>query len=107
MSLSKLIQAVEAGSRDNDFWSAVHVIPAMHITDVTLARDGSLDAAKRLHDALLPGWFPGLSQNVHTGFWFAWVQTKRDHHFAATGDDPARCWLLAILRALEQEGRDE
>lgn len=70
---------------------------------------GSLDAAKRLHDALLPGWFPGMSQNIHDGEWFAWVQNKAGDHFTSFGDNPARCWLLAILRALDDQregGRD-
>jgi hypothetical protein len=65
---------------------------------------GSLDAAKALHEALLPGWFPGMSQNVHSGQWFAWVQDKFTYHFKANHqDNPARAWLLAILRAYEAQ----
>lgn len=62
------------------------------------AYNGSLDAAKALHEALLPGWSPGISQNIHSGFWFAWVQNDA-RHFAANESCPARAWLLAILRA--------
>ena len=104
MTLAKLIDAVEAGSRDNDFWSAVHVLPAIHITDITLARDGSLDAAKRLHDALLPGWVWGRTEgNI-------FVQNPAKNRWNTFWGGPnkvdARSFLLAILRALEQEGRD-
>jgi len=98
MTLARLIEAVEIGTFLMD------VLPPEHEATAYEAFSGSLDAAKRLHDALLPGWFPGLSQNVHNGQWLAWVQTKRDQHFAATWDDPARAWLLAILRAMEGRG---
>jgi hypothetical protein len=63
------------------------------------AYNGSLDAAKALHEAVLPGWFPGMSQNIHFGDWYVWVQTKTLHH-DARDQDPARAWLLAILEAL-------
>jgi hypothetical protein len=66
---------------------------------------GSLDAAKALHEAVLPGWFPGISQNIHFGDWYAWVQTKTLHHHA-TYRDPARAWLLAILEALITKAGD-
>ena len=67
------------------------------------ACNGSLDAAKALHDALLPGWFPGLSQNTITKNWCAWVQTDKRAHISVFGRDPARAWLIAILRALISE----
>ena len=77
-------------------------LPAIHVLG---AYCGSLDAAKALHDALLPGWFPGMSKNIHHGHWYAWVQDKATAHFSAVEPDPARAWLLAILRALiAQEG---
>lgn len=124
MTLARLIEAVEAGSRGDDFWSAVHVLPAMHITDVTLARDGSLDAAKRLHDALLPGWRVVVRQrrDDEGGDWFVRVESADFHAVQWTAGDhtrtdilsgedavgiapeAARAFLLAILRAME--GRD-
>jgi hypothetical protein len=77
---------------------------------------GSLDAAKALHEAVLPGWtLNSLHQNRNPdngmpadGTWscllfrynpaIAQVETK--------ADNPARAWLLAILEALiYQEGR--
>ena len=72
---------------------------------------GSLDAAKALHEAVLPGWAPSLGQNVHHKHWFATVM--RAENGTIVNDEssghatcPARAWLLAILEALiaqEQE----
>lgn len=69
------------------------------------AFQGSLDAAKALHEALLPGWHWSVSGD------YAAVM---DHdgsddflglkHFPASSPQPARAWLLAILRALAAEG---
>jgi hypothetical protein len=74
-------------------------------SDAMRAYNGSLDAAKALHEAVLPGWFPGISQNIHFGDWYAWVQTKTLHH-DARDQDPARAWLLAILEALIAKAGD-
>ena len=107
-ALDALIGAVEAGDRHLcPFWK---VWPPeskdgrlAYIADNAFT--GSLDAAKALHEALLPGWFPGMSKNIHHGHWYAWVQDKATAHFSAVEPDPARAWLLAIIRALiAQEG---
>ena len=104
--IAKLIEAVEAGELG---WNrlatlAEEVMPPKEAALAATAYNGSLDAAKVLHEELLPGWFPGMSQNIHSGYWFAWVQTRQDKHFSATEADPARAWLLAILRAVEANG---
>ena len=53
--LDKLIAAVEAGTvGDDGFCPMFHRIGLC--TDMMNAYHGSLDAAKALHDALLPGW---------------------------------------------------
>ena len=105
------VQAVEAGQ---------HVAVEMHAKalaraardvggmwpsyDVIKAHGGSLDAAKALHEALLPGWTAVLGQNAHHGDWSAIVRLTEDgeiaHEYYGGSDDfPARAWLLAILRA--------
>ena len=60
------------------------------------AYNGSLDAAKALHDAVLPewGWLLG-SENEASVFY-----GENGKRFDATSDNPARAWLLAILEAL-------
>lgn len=103
MSIAALIEAVEAGTIARHDLDAF--IPVLGLTteanDALDAYRGSLDAAKALHEALLPGWFPGMSKNIHHGHWYAWVQDKATKHFSAEDNDPARAWLLAILRAKE------
>jgi hypothetical protein len=58
------------------------------------AHRGSLDAAKALHEAVLPGW----GCEVCSG----WEVVLRQYHrkISAKHTSPARAWLLAILEAL-------
>lgn len=108
--LDKLIGAVEASddegvkdytkylarlARDLDTHSPSH--------DVAKAYRGSLDAAKVLHEVLLPEFYPGLSQNIHYGYWYAWVENGNHCKFDATEKIPARAWLLAILKAYRSQ----
>lgn len=99
--LDKLIAAVEAG----DKWSEAQYAVFGNGTDLVYAYqaafDGSLDAALRLHETLLPGSFPGISQNIHSGQWYAWV--KSSWHLDAKATTAAPALLLAILRAMKGE----
>lgn len=115
MSLSKLINAVEAGTARPGKYGHPDVM-FMEVWLPTVsgpqlwqyaseAYDGSLDAAKLLHDALLPGWGWEAGENA-TFVSIAQVwKSGRDKAHVATSETPARAWLLCILRALEQEGR--
>ena len=59
------------------------------------AYEGSLDAAKALHDELLPGWhFAILDDDA------AVSEFLDKGEFSAKSTNPARAWLLAILRAV-------
>ena len=110
-ALQTLLERVDAGDDQAPFWKVW--LPENEDGPLAFvaqrAFNGSLDAAKALHEAVLPGWFPGVSQNIHSGEWLAWVQDKVTHHFSRSGADPARSWLIAILRALiatpDTEGR--
>jgi len=68
------------------------------------ASGGDLNAAKSLHDAVLPGWKWGRQWSCHM-----WVETddmpgRSERHYGNVSD-PARAWLIAVLRALiAQEG---
>ena len=92
-ALAELIAKVEAGGLAPVDLIALE--PEEHAW-AQQAYDGSLDAAKLLHEAMLPGWIWGRQQNG--AMWVA----NRPYTFRATtrGNDPARAWLLAILRAL-------
>ncbi len=114
--LDDLIAAVEAGTAgdDNDktFDAA---FPEDGFLDAIDAFEGSLDAALRLHEALLPGWSARTIAQTDGGNWFVHVVNGFPTSYsreAKTGYDevistPARAWLLSILRALKaQEGRE-
>jgi hypothetical protein len=115
--LDKLIAAVEAGVIGNARDAVAAIEAALGHLDAYrdgVAMDvvggafyGSLDAAKRLHDALLPGWKwdvtlhaasveePNRRFNPNFPLEVLW---------SGSCDDPARAWLLAILRAVKAQG---
>ena len=99
-ALQGLLAAVEAGDADHSFDG----MGFGHISRVRYAFNGSLNAAKALHEAVLSdhrwevwrvanfGGHPEYGVNIST------VDT-------VFGPDPARAWLCAILKALiEHEG---
>lgn len=118
MTLRGLIEAVEIGNEAAAKLSARKLMPDQ-APDMGRAYNGSLDAAKRLHDALLPGWaVDDMSQNgrlaghpwgIRLALWIGARPSENKHVSAGWGSDatpdgnPARAWLLAILRALEGE----
>lgn len=100
--LGKLIYEVERGSISTD-----HLIDAIeHPLDMLgfEAFDGDLNAAKALHEALLPGWEWRLVENR------AWVWRTATNltESGEVEDDafkglPARAWLIAILKAYRSQ----
>jgi hypothetical protein len=58
---------------------------------------GSLDAAKALHDAVLPEWDFSLGPNCAE---VADYPNRCGVYFIGTSSNPARAWLIAILKAL-------
>jgi hypothetical protein len=76
----------EAGSTEN-LWE-----------EVDLAMNGSLDAALRLHEALLPGCPWGMTCGHEYGTMASIFDGETRH--AGRSAIPARAFLLAILRAL-------
>jgi len=110
--LRKLIEAVDDGRLSG---STPRMPPSLYgyWGQMIAAQDGSLDAAKALHEALLPGWRVGnISQSYSAedeteSDWTVWL-TAPDYLTSckqANGrsSNPARAWLLAILRAKEAE----
>ena len=117
MSLSKLIEAVEAGAaRPGDYGHPDVMFMEVWLPTVSgpqlwqyasEAYDGSLDAAKRLHDALLPGWDWTMHGNGQAALWPPGTIEEQNAGCIEVDVEgwPSRALLLAILRALEQEGR--
>jgi hypothetical protein len=68
------------------------------------AHEGSLDAAKALHEAVLPGWI----YNIAPGFAHVIPPHDNGDQEAHTGlsETLARAWLLAILEALIAKSED-
>ena len=98
MTLARLIEAVENGQWDHTV--AWKVFGIGKTGQAERAFNGSLDAAKRLHDALLPEW--GWEINVLSA---RLENAQGDVAYGQRIDGPqSRLWLLAILRAME--GRD-
>jgi hypothetical protein len=90
--LERLIAAVEAGTFLMDV-----LTPGDCERDAYSAFNGSLDAALRLHEALLPGTHWSVEEDEDFGF-CGRVYFNGWHHEHST--TPARAFLLAILRAL-------
>lgn len=59
---------------------------------------GSLDAAKALHEAVLPGWDWGRS--AASGQFYVWNTGEGPASAMSNNEDPARAWLICILKAL-------
>jgi hypothetical protein len=77
------------------------------------AYNGSLDAAKALHEAVLPGWSTEIicrPFGIVPHQWHIRLSTDstgwgNGKSCSASNENPARAWLLAILEALiVQEG---
>lgn len=113
--LDKLIEVVDAG---------VDIFPTHFPHDfkgkqwAIRAYSGSLDSAKALHDALLPGWnatvnfglgYASVSSPDHESrvtIWDGgskWESVRGETYNAEVSDNPSRSWLLAILRAYEAQ----
>jgi hypothetical protein len=74
------------------------------------AYKGSLDAAKALHEAVLPDFrLSGMHQKYKTMRWYVCIDRfdNPDVKFGEISDAPARAWLLAILEALiaQEQGK--
>jgi len=65
--------------------------------EVLPAYNGSLNAAKALHDAVLPGWGWETSHLLKAQVYHMKCYSPI---FGAQSTSPARAWLLAILTAL-------
>lgn len=96
-ALQELLAKVEAGSPDKDDvyagWPFAMNGEHMHAWG---SYNGSLDAAKALHEAVLPGWEWRLRD---TGCAWVW-RTATDLQGAREADTPARAWLIAIIKTL-------
>ena len=96
--LDNLIEAIEAG---RDFGSLLDSMPREWWPHIVGAYKGSLDAARALHDALLPGWWWVKPDGHESGTIRVVGPDDGDCYPSAVGKNanPARAWLIAILKA--------
>lgn len=119
-ALRELRERVAAGEWPADFLAVDSETALRAVTTASLyaAFSGSLDAAKTLHEALLPGWgwlkpaaaWKPNSVAVTCPVWREGDPEDPDAGgypwFAGEDSIPARAWLLAILDALIQKEED-
>lgn len=109
--LDKLIEAVEGGVAPLDAIAKMKLLglPSVinnNLHEASSAYRGSLDAAKALHETLLPGWefldfrLSGYVQ-ISGG-----IFTDRVEQGECDGN-PARAWLIAILEAYRSQCPDK
>lgn len=98
--LDKLIAAVEAGSIAPFYGEFQSALGATLRDDGVKAFDGSLDAALRLHNAMMPGWEWHLGPSNAKIYPYNGNPSKS---WGGMADTPARAWLLAILRAMQAQ----
>lgn len=98
--LDRLIAAVEGGTWDGSWrWLLDNIWNIDQCQPFSDAYHGSLDAAKALHEALLPSdWIADVDT---TGFAMVYQDEMEvsNNATALLPGLPARAWLLAILRA--------
>lgn len=109
--LDKLIEAVEAGDYGDMVGPLRRLASAAHAGgklwpghDIEHAFSGSLDAALRLHEALLPGWVwaPEIGNSGQCQGYMS--PPTSANGITEDAANPARAWLLAILRAVKAQG---
>lgn len=100
INLDALIEAVEAGSFPVDMCAAdLKFLGIECIYEVYDVFSGSLDAAKALHDALLPGWRVEVFNLDGEVVLRRNRPIDRAYGDAMNSGEVARAWLLAILKA--------
>ena len=100
-ALTELLELVEAGTWPADFLAIDNGFHGITTATMYAAFSGSLDAAKALHDTVLPGWEWRLRDDGQAWVWRtpSDIQSSQDE-----ADSPSRAWLIAIIRAKIAEG---
>ena len=106
MSLTKLIEAMEAGVISTDLIMDALEEPADQVTCLA-AFDGYVEAGPALASSLVPDWEWSMHSNGQALLWPPGTVDEQNAGVIEAEADglPSRALLLCILRALEQEGR--
>jgi hypothetical protein len=100
-ALTALRDKVKAGNWDCSFPNRglIGLGSAKRVHNTISAYHGSLDAAKALHDAVLPDIkmiYAGINSGLGASFTISAGNKSHNGH----AETPARAWLIAILEAL-------
>jgi hypothetical protein len=100
-ALVELLAKVEASCLDEVYCLTQHVNGIGMNASMWQAYSGSLDAAKALHEAVLQGWAWSLYEEDSGEFLSIVSKGYNVKIYQANWHtDPARAWLIAILKAL-------
>lgn len=114
-ALTALRAKVEAGDRSifaSMTGAMLHTFGQREINWIQSAHDGSLDAAKALHEAVIAPMDSGEWDFVITSYGdgedeplFEAIISRSDEvvDYQGHNDNPARAWLIAIIKALIAE----
>jgi len=110
-ALQDLLEHVEAGTASGKFGSMSAYWCADMQVDAMRAYSGSLDAAHDLHEVVLTGWSTEIICRPFSTKPHLWhVRLSTDHtgygngmYEGATKENPARAWLISIIKALIAE----
>lgn len=113
-ALTELLAKVEAGRNIEDMSEVPSALGTWGQSGMFIgAYRGSLDAAKALHEAVLPGWDYGISSGIRIGEPRIPVVvlaprrlTMTDESITVEEEPAARAWLIAILKALIAESQE-
>jgi len=112
-NLNALADRVEAGERYVGYLKdgklkALHFViadvldlDASYRTVIRNALNGSLNAARTIHNAVLPKWIADIKVQPEESY--AKVYYWPNRKFYSEAPTPSRAWVAAILRALAQE----
>ena len=108
-ALAAMIEAVERGLPSPTNWRNFAVLPTIDRDNpmpilAHRAYYGDLNAAKALHEALTPYPDVDIEYRLFGGLCDVTIYDVPGGSVTATSTNPARAWLLAILRALAAEG---
>ena len=95
-ALKDLLAATENGAG----WGNLPRPPELHTDLCWKAFEGSLDAAKALHDAVLPGWDLQICTYEDDLFEVSVSLPFCVKTYDGLSEIIARAWLIALLRAL-------
>lgn len=102
-ALTDLLAKVEAGAWPED-WREVTRAISLHPDDRHIlaqkAHNGSLDAAKALHESVLPGWDIQITTYEDDSFEASVAYPLRVKTYDGISPQMSRSWLIAILKAL-------